>query len=112
MKTDALDHAFGHDLVGCQDVAWDLAGAAVEFDLGSDERETLVRWVESRTGRSISRRLVRALEPCYLALEIARLHFGLAMSGQQGDQRRLQAADQRYSLKLHERIRNPIITDN
>jgi hypothetical protein len=113
MKTDALDHAFGHDLVGCQDVAWDLAGAAVEFDLGSDERETLVRRVESMTGRSISRRLMGSLEPCYLALEIARLHFGLAMSGEQGDQRRLQAADRRYALKLHEwTSKHPIITDN
>src|SRR5690606_7238055 len=26
-KTDAVDHALGHDLVGEQDIAWDLAGA-------------------------------------------------------------------------------------
>lgn len=32
-KTDALDHCCGHDLIGCQDVGWDLAGAVVEFGL-------------------------------------------------------------------------------
>src|SRR5690606_17934091 len=27
LKTDAVDHHAGHDLVGCQDIAWDVAGA-------------------------------------------------------------------------------------
>lgn len=38
IKTDALDHSAGHDLVGCQDVAWDVAGARLE--LGLDAAET------------------------------------------------------------------------
>jgi hypothetical protein len=33
LKADALDHHRGNDLVGSQDPAWDLAGAAVELDL-------------------------------------------------------------------------------
>lgn len=33
LKTDALDHDDAHDLVGCQDVAWDVAGAWVELGL-------------------------------------------------------------------------------
>ena len=37
LKTDALDHHAAHDLVGCQDIAWDVAGAITEFDLGDDE---------------------------------------------------------------------------
>lgn len=37
LKADALDHHRANDLVGPQDLAWDLAGAAVELDL--DERE-------------------------------------------------------------------------
>jgi len=41
VKTDALDHCAGHDLVGCQDIAWDVAGAAVEFDLAPEETEAL-----------------------------------------------------------------------
>jgi hypothetical protein len=37
IKTDAIDHAEAHDLIGCQDIAWDVAGAAVEFDLSPAE---------------------------------------------------------------------------
>jgi hypothetical protein len=48
LKADALDHSTGHDLIGCQDVAWDIAGAAVEFDLTDAETEKL-RKIISRT---------------------------------------------------------------
>jgi hypothetical protein len=41
VKTD-VDHCRAHDLVGCQDVAWDLAGALVELDLAPDELERLL----------------------------------------------------------------------
>jgi hypothetical protein len=41
LKADALDHHQGHDLVGCQDLAWDVAGAALELDLHADEVATL-----------------------------------------------------------------------
>jgi hypothetical protein len=44
-KTDALDHCEAHDLVGCQDVAWDVAGATVEFSLDRTESERLRRMV-------------------------------------------------------------------
>lgn len=33
LKTDALDHARAHDLIGAQDLAWDVAGAQVEVGL-------------------------------------------------------------------------------
>ena len=36
IKTDALDHYDDHFFPGCQDPAWDLAGAAVEFALTTD----------------------------------------------------------------------------
>ncbi len=40
-KTDAVDHALGHDLVGEQDIAWDLAGAAVELGLDDGELDAV-----------------------------------------------------------------------
>jgi len=36
LKTDAVDHSNAHDLIGCQDIAWDIAGAQVE--LGANGR--------------------------------------------------------------------------
>jgi hypothetical protein len=41
LKTDAVDHSCAHDLVGCQDIAWDVAGAELELGLSSDEAERL-----------------------------------------------------------------------
>ena len=37
LKADALDHHATHDLVGCQDIAWDLAGAIAELSLPHDD---------------------------------------------------------------------------
>jgi hypothetical protein len=42
LKTDALDHHQGHDLIGCQAMAWDVAGAITEFDLGAAEADRLI----------------------------------------------------------------------
>jgi hypothetical protein len=50
LKADALDHHRGNDLVGPQDVAWDLAGAAVELDLDEDGLEWLAAAVARRSG--------------------------------------------------------------
>jgi hypothetical protein len=33
IKVDALDHHDDHLFPGCQDIAWDIAGAAVEFGI-------------------------------------------------------------------------------
>lgn len=41
VKTDALDHHDDHFFPGCQDIAWDIAGACAEFRLGRQEREFL-----------------------------------------------------------------------
>jgi hypothetical protein len=41
LKTDALDHSQAHDLIGCQDIAWDLAGARFELALDADEARRL-----------------------------------------------------------------------
>jgi hypothetical protein len=41
LKTDALDHHQSHDLIGCQNSAWDVAGAIVEFDLNASEAAEL-----------------------------------------------------------------------
>lgn len=43
LKVDALDHACGHDLVGCQDIAWDVAGAELELELSPMETDRLAR---------------------------------------------------------------------
>ncbi|HZF93793.1 MAG TPA: hypothetical protein VEZ20_02865 [Allosphingosinicella sp.] len=53
LKTDALDHHAAHDLIGCQDIAWDVAGAVVEFDLGGEEAVAFVANVAHAAGRPV-----------------------------------------------------------
>ncbi|HEY9421092.1 MAG TPA: hypothetical protein VIW92_06740, partial [Thermoanaerobaculia bacterium] len=50
LKADALDHHRSNDLVGPQDPAWDLAGAAVELDLDEAELDLLREAVARRSG--------------------------------------------------------------
>ena len=70
LKLDALDHHAAHDLVGCQDIAWDIAGAAVELELSGDDRDQLADTVSARTGRSLPRDFVSAYALCYLGFQL------------------------------------------
>ena len=66
LKTDALDHHQGHDLIGCQDIAWDAAGAIAEFDLGPEDSNELIRML-ARAGRAIDRELLSFCRVAYAA---------------------------------------------
>lgn len=69
VKVDAIDHCQGHDLIGCQDVAWDVAGAIVEHGFSAEEYRALCRRMAER-GVGVDPRLIRALLPCYLAFQL------------------------------------------
>ena len=58
LKADALDHDAAHDLIGPQDLAWDIAGATVEFGLDGSAAEHLRRVAEHHARRLIDPRLV------------------------------------------------------
>lgn len=62
-KLDALDHSASHDMVGAQDIAWDVAGAQVEFGLSADEAAILA----AAAGADAA--AVRLLAPCYAAFQ-------------------------------------------
>jgi len=70
IKTDAVDHALSHDLVGPQDIAWDVAGAVVEHELSERETAGLIAALELHSGRPFSRALLAFLLPCYLAFQL------------------------------------------
>ena len=72
IKTDALDHHCGHDLIGCQDVAWDIAGAIVEFDLDHFSAGELVR----RANLNVDRELLRFCLAAYAAFRLGRARLG------------------------------------
>lgn len=66
-KTDAFDHGDDHFFPGPVDIAWDLAGAVVEFELSDRRRDQLLRrYVVASGDRSILDRL-GFYEAAYLA---------------------------------------------
>jgi hypothetical protein len=98
LKTDAVDHAFGHDMIGCQDMAWDIAGARVELDLTGEETAWLARAVERLDGGETSPASLALHEALYAAFQL-----GLWSVGQDGDPenaRRIAAHDERYRRTL------------
>ena len=48
LKSDALDHACGHDLIGCQDMAWDIAGAIIELGMDGQQANAFIEQVRPR----------------------------------------------------------------
>jgi hypothetical protein len=66
LKTDALDHHQGHDLIGCQDAAWDVAGATVEFELDDHETAELV----AATDQSVDPELLGFYRLAYCAFRL------------------------------------------
>jgi hypothetical protein len=70
LKTDALDHHAAHDLIGCQDVTWDVAGATVEFALSDNETAGLCRIIERITHRPVHPRLLAFSAIGYAAFQL------------------------------------------
>jgi hypothetical protein len=97
LKTDALDHHAAHDLIGCQDIAWDIAGAAVEFALDDGERDSLVTAFKRESGRSVDALLLHFVTLAYCAFRLGKTVMTLgAGAPDDAEQRRLEAARTRY----------------
>jgi hypothetical protein len=101
LKTDAVDHHCAHDLIGCQDIAWDVAGAAVEFSLDGTDRERLRAGVATVANREVDPALVAFYEPCYLAFQLGSFTMAdQALSGWPDEAQRLNAHANRYRDRL------------
>jgi hypothetical protein len=57
LKTDGATHGDDHFFPGCADIAWDLAGAIVEWDMGRDAADYLLRRYTALSGDSVRNRL-------------------------------------------------------
>jgi hypothetical protein len=105
LKTDALDHHAGHDLIGCQDIAWDIAGAMVELDLSDSEQNRLCRIVEDESGHRVNPDLLALLTLCYPAFQMADHAMAAnAVAPDGAEAGRLRAATDRYARHLRRMI--------
>jgi hypothetical protein len=99
LKTDAVDHHAGHDLVGPQDIAWDVAGASCELGLVRLETERLMQLIERECPTSLDPELAAFLRPCYLAFQLG--YYEMAQAGADvAEKARLAAQVNRYANLL------------
>jgi hypothetical protein len=100
LKCDALDHHAGHDLVGCQDIAWDVVGATVELELPPSAQARLCTALERETGRAPDPQLIALLTPCYLAFQLGCYTIATAAAPGPEEAARLGRAAARYAAGL------------
>lgn len=90
-KLDALDHSCAHDLIGAQDIAWDVAGAVAEFKLTTDEAAGLVAGLARSGGPPIPPRTLAFLDVCYAAFHLGLWTLAGSAPGAAAERRRYQA---------------------
>lgn len=92
-KCDALDHTRGHDLVGPQDLMWDVAGLIEEMSLSDEETVSLKRALDEL--RSWNDAELRFYRLAYVAFEIAAQQFALDATSDEGERALLSARRER-----------------
>ncbi len=101
MKADALDHAHAHDLIGCQDIAWDIVGASVELGLSDAEQARVRQGLSAQTGRDVDPGLLDACRPCYLAFQLGAYSMAADSHGHwPAEQARLERVRDGYRRQL------------
>lgn len=102
-KTDAVDHAEAHDLIGPQDIAWDVAGAVVEYDLQPAAAQELAAGISSPPA-------IEAFGICYAAFQGGL--WAMAEAQAWGDEVvPIQRHRRRYKTYLRATAGEPVATD-
>ena len=104
LKTDAVHHHDDHFFPGCQDIAWDVAGTCLEFDLGPDARQQLVERYRFLSGDStiVARLPLHAIT--YLAFRLGYTTLAASGLGQSSDGKRFSDATRRYEDLLRSEL--------
>ncbi len=108
LKADALDHHASHDLVGAQDIAWDIVGAIIELNLSRDEVQRLLAAFAAEAGYRPSNQQLAFYTYAYLAFQVG--HYTLsaqALAGEAEEATRLRERADAWARLLGERIDLP-----
>ncbi|XXY53384.1 hypothetical protein WME91_19835 [Sorangium sp. So ce269] len=98
-KVDASGHGDDHFLPGPTDIAWDLAGAMIEWQMAGDARRAFLERYRRRSGDDPERRLPAYLL-AYALLRLGYAAMAAASLADDGEARRLVAARQRYRAAM------------
>jgi hypothetical protein len=103
LKADAIDHHADHFLPGCQDIAWDVAGAALELGLSPESRAFLVSHYRKLSGDSAITRRLPHYAIAYLAFRLGYATMAEQVLGRTSDDgQRFHRQAGRYRLLLSE----------
>ncbi len=97
LKADGVDHHDDHFWPGTQDIAWDLAGACVEFDLDRTRRRNLLEVFEALTGDRGARAVLPFHEVAYLAWRLGYTSLAAESLGSTDDGQRMARDRDRYA---------------
>ena len=104
LKTDAVHHHDDHFFPGCQDIAWDVAGTCLEFNLEPHQRQQLIERyrVLSRDSNITARLPLHAIT--YLAFRLGYTTLAASTLGQDSDGKRFKEAVLRYRERLRSEL--------
>ena len=96
LKTDAMDHHDDHFFPGTQDIAWDVAAAALELGLSQARRDRLVGRYRSLSGDWTIARRLHPYAVAYLAFRLGYCTLATTVLGDTADAHRFAQESRRY----------------
>jgi hypothetical protein len=103
IKVDGSMHGDDHFLPGPTDIAWDLAGAAVEWDMHPDAERYLLEAFRHRSG--IGTENVPAFVLAYSIFRASYCKMAMMGTGVESEKSHLQSAYSFYRRKIDEKVR-------
>jgi len=103
VKTDSVDHAEGHHLPGPVDIAWDLAGAIIEWRLSPPEVDFFLREYQRQSGENAVKRIPQYLL-LYAIFRSAQCRMGAASMAQSHEGAHLQREYRRYAESVKQSL--------
>jgi hypothetical protein len=99
LKTDAVGHAEGHQLPGPADIAWDLAGTIVEWELAPAAAAFFVEEYRRRSGDAAAKRL-RPYLLLYSILRMAQCRMSSVSTAHRREAEYLRCQYERYTQRV------------
>ena len=104
LKVDAMDHHDDHFFPGCQDIAWDLAGAAVELTLDRAAEQHLVDRYRTLSGDQTIAERLPFYSIAYLAFRLGYARLAAGVMGESDDGKKFMMDSHRYAGLLSRRL--------
>lgn len=104
LKTDSLDHHDDHFFPGCQDIAWDLAGASVEFEMSPEAERFLLERFASESGDTEASARLAFYRAAYLAYRMGYTKLAAETMGESPDAAKFRRMSAGYAARLKREI--------